>query len=113
MQAIAEIVCALKDRDGRILIPGFYDRVLPPSPKERDAWARLPFDEKDYTEKEMGARELVGEPGVPLFERVVGAADARGPRHPRRIHRRRREDRDSRARRRQDQPAPGGRSASR
>jgi len=69
-QAMAEIICALKDRDGRILIPGFYDRVVPPSAKEREAWARLPFDEKEYTEKEMGARELVGEPGVPLFERV-------------------------------------------
>jgi acetylornithine deacetylase/succinyl-diaminopimelate desuccinylase-like protein len=70
LQAIAEIICALKDRDGRILIPGFYDRVEPPSPKERQAWASLPFDEKDYLEKEMGARELVGEPGVPLFERL-------------------------------------------
>jgi acetylornithine deacetylase/succinyl-diaminopimelate desuccinylase-like protein len=70
IQAVAEILCALKDRQGRILIPGFYDRVQPPSPKERDAWARLPFDEKEYTEKEMGARELVGEPGVSLFERL-------------------------------------------
>jgi acetylornithine deacetylase/succinyl-diaminopimelate desuccinylase-like protein len=60
----------LKSRDGRILIPGFYDRVQPPSPKERTAWASLPFDEKEYAEKEMGARELVGEPGVPLFERL-------------------------------------------
>jgi acetylornithine deacetylase/succinyl-diaminopimelate desuccinylase-like protein len=68
--AIAEILCALKDREGRIRIPGFHDRVIPPSPKEREAWARLPFDEKEYTEKEMGATELVGEPGVPLFERV-------------------------------------------
>jgi len=71
-QAIAEILCALKDRDGHIKIPGFYDRVIPPSAKEREAWARLPFDEKEYTEKEMGARELVGEPEVPLFERVWG-----------------------------------------
>lgn len=70
MQAVAEIICALKDRDGHILIPGFYDRVVPPSPKEREAWARLPFDVDDYTTKEMGARELVGEPGVPLLERV-------------------------------------------
>ncbi len=69
-QAIAEIITALKDRDGRIQIPGFYDAVVPPSAKEREAWARLPFDEKEYTEKEMGAKELVGEPGVPLFERV-------------------------------------------
>ncbi len=68
--AIAEILCALKDRDGHILIPGFYDRVVPPSEKEKEAWARLPFDVKEYTEKEMGAKELVGEPNVPLFERV-------------------------------------------
>jgi acetylornithine deacetylase/succinyl-diaminopimelate desuccinylase-like protein len=70
LQAMAEIICALKDRDGRIRIPGFYDRVVPPSPKEREAWGSLPFDERDYTEKEMGARELVGEPAIPLFERL-------------------------------------------
>jgi acetylornithine deacetylase/succinyl-diaminopimelate desuccinylase-like protein len=70
LQATAEILSALKDRDGRILIPGIYDRVRQPSPKEREAWARLPFDEAEYTRKEMGASELVGEPGVPLFERL-------------------------------------------
>ena len=70
IQAAAEILTALKDREGRIQIPGFLDRVVPPSEKEREAWARLPFNEKDYREKEVGARELVGEPGVPLFERL-------------------------------------------
>ncbi len=70
IQAIAEILCALKDRNGHILIPGFYDRVVPPSAKEREAWGRLPFNEKEYTENEMGARELVGEPEIPLFERT-------------------------------------------
>jgi acetylornithine deacetylase/succinyl-diaminopimelate desuccinylase-like protein len=69
-QAVAEIICALKDRDGRIQIPGFYDAVIPPSAKEREAWDRLPFDEKEYTEKEIGAPALVGEPGIPLFERL-------------------------------------------
>jgi acetylornithine deacetylase/succinyl-diaminopimelate desuccinylase-like protein len=69
--AIAEIVTALKDRNGRILIPGFYDRVVPPSQKERDAWARLPFNEKEY-KFEMGAKELTGESDVPLFERIWG-----------------------------------------
>jgi acetylornithine deacetylase/succinyl-diaminopimelate desuccinylase-like protein len=70
IQAVAEILCALKDREGRIQIPGFYDRVQPPSPKEREAWARLPFDEAEYREKEVGAPELVGEPGVPVLERL-------------------------------------------
>src|SRR5579862_2139535 len=70
IQAIAEILTALKDRNGHIRIPGFYDRVTPPSQKERDAWARLPFDVADYTHKEMGAKELTGEPEIPLFERL-------------------------------------------
>jgi len=70
MQATAEILTALKDRNGHILIPGFYDRVVPPSAKEREAWARLPFDEAEYTHTEMGAKELVGEPEIPLFERL-------------------------------------------
>ncbi len=70
IQAIAEILSTLKDREGHIKIPGFYDRVVPPSAKERAAWARLPFDEKDYKEKEVGVKELVGEPEVPLFERL-------------------------------------------
>jgi acetylornithine deacetylase/succinyl-diaminopimelate desuccinylase-like protein len=72
IMAIAEILCALKDRDGHIKIPGFYDRVVPPSPKERAAWDSLPFDEKDFVEKEMGAKELTGEPEIPVLERVWG-----------------------------------------
>ncbi len=70
IQALSEILCALKDHEGRIHIPGFYDRVLPPAAKELEAWARLPFDEDEYKRTEMGVSELVGEPGVPLFERI-------------------------------------------
>lgn len=69
IQAIAEILTALKDRRGRIKIPGFTDRVRPPSDKEQAAWDRLPFSEKTYR-KEMGARKLVGEPGYSVFERI-------------------------------------------
>ena len=70
LMAIAEILSALKDREGHIRIPGFYDRVVPPSEKERAAWAKLPFDEREYKDKEVGVKELVGEPEVPLFERL-------------------------------------------
>ncbi len=70
IQAIAEILTALKDREGHIRIPGFYDRVQPPSQKERTAWSRLPFDVQEYKDKEVGVKELVGEPEVPLFERL-------------------------------------------
>lgn len=70
IMAIAEILCALKDRNGHILIPGFYDRVVEPAPAEKEAWASLPFDEKEYLEKEIGAPELTGEPGFSVFEKT-------------------------------------------
>jgi len=70
IMAIAEILTALKDREGHIKIPGFYDRVQPPSKKERDAWAHLPFNEREYKEKEAEVKDLTGEPEVPLFERL-------------------------------------------
>jgi acetylornithine deacetylase/succinyl-diaminopimelate desuccinylase-like protein len=70
IQAIAEILSTLKDREGHIRIPGFYDRVVPPSSKERAAWARLPFNEQEYKEKEVGVKELTGEPEIQLFERL-------------------------------------------
>jgi acetylornithine deacetylase/succinyl-diaminopimelate desuccinylase-like protein len=70
IQAIAEILCALKDRDGHIRIPGFYDRVQPPTVEERRAWASLPFDEHAYRTLEMKAPALTGEPGFSLFDRL-------------------------------------------
>ncbi len=70
LQAAAEIICALKDRDGRIRIPGFYDRVQPPSDKERAAWAQLPFNQDEFTRKEVGAKELTGEPDIAVLERL-------------------------------------------
>ena len=70
IQAIAEILSALKDREGHIRIPGFYDRVQQPTQKERTAWSRLPFDVQEYKDKEVGVKELVGEPEIPLLERL-------------------------------------------
>ena len=70
MQAAAELIAALKVRDGRIQIPGVYDRVIPPSDIEREAWARLPFIEEDYRAKEVKVSELTGEPGLDVFMRT-------------------------------------------
>jgi acetylornithine deacetylase/succinyl-diaminopimelate desuccinylase-like protein len=70
IQAIAEILCALKGRDGHIRIPGFYDRVRPPSATEREAWARLPFDEERFRTEELKASAITGEPEVDVLERM-------------------------------------------
>jgi acetylornithine deacetylase/succinyl-diaminopimelate desuccinylase-like protein len=70
MQALAEIISRLKGPDGKIRIPGFYRRVKKPSRKELDAWKRLPFKEKEFLKKEVGATALTGEKGIPVLERL-------------------------------------------
>jgi acetylornithine deacetylase/succinyl-diaminopimelate desuccinylase-like protein len=65
--ALAHIIAALKGTDGRILVPGFYDDVVPLSDRDREAFAALPFDEKAYRE-EHGLAALVGEPGYTTLE---------------------------------------------
>jgi len=68
--ALAQIIAKLKDESGRILIPGIYDTVTPPSIEELAAWKSLPFDEEHYRQTEVGSRELTGEPGYSVLERT-------------------------------------------
>jgi acetylornithine deacetylase/succinyl-diaminopimelate desuccinylase-like protein len=68
--ALAHILAKLKDENGHILIPGFYDDVLPPSAEELAAWKSLPFDEEHYRETEVGSKTLVGEEGFSVLERT-------------------------------------------
>lgn len=68
--SIAHILAKLKDEDGHILIPGFYDGIVPPSPEELAAWRSLPFDEEHYRVTEVGSRQLVGEHGYSVLERT-------------------------------------------
>jgi acetylornithine deacetylase/succinyl-diaminopimelate desuccinylase-like protein len=68
--ALAQVIAALKDPQGHILIPGFYDKVAAPSADELKAWKSLPFDEEEYRVSGVGSRELYGEPGFSVQERT-------------------------------------------
>ena len=68
--ALAQIIAKLKDENGHIAIPGFYDEVIAPSPEELAAWKSLPFDEEHYRKTEVGSRKLVGESGFSVLERT-------------------------------------------
>jgi acetylornithine deacetylase/succinyl-diaminopimelate desuccinylase-like protein len=68
--ALAQMLARLKDEEGHILIPGFYDDIIPPSPEELAAWDSLPFDEEHYRITEVGSRTLVGEAGFTVLERT-------------------------------------------
>jgi len=70
MQALAEMINKLKGPDGKILIPGFYQRVKKPTSAELASWKKLPFNEKNFMKKEIGTTALVGEKGFSVLERL-------------------------------------------
>src|SRR5947208_5503732 len=67
--ALAQMIAQMKDRGGRIKIPGFYDAVIPLKDEERQAWATLPFNEKQYR-KDFGIPKLHGESEYTTLERT-------------------------------------------
>lgn len=67
--ALARILARLHDAEGRITVPGFYDRVRDLSPEERTAIRDLPFEEGTLLE-ETGAPALGGETGYSALERL-------------------------------------------
>lgn len=66
---LAQMLAQMKDRGGRVKIPGFYDAVRPLEDAERQAWESLPFNERQYR-KQLGAPKLFGEHGYSTLERV-------------------------------------------
>ena len=68
--ALIEIISKLKDANGHILIPGFYDDVQKPTDDELKAWGSLPLDEEEYRKKEVGSSVLTGEPGYSVLYRT-------------------------------------------
>jgi acetylornithine deacetylase/succinyl-diaminopimelate desuccinylase-like protein len=66
---LAQMLAQMKDRSGRIKVPGFYDDVVELRPEERSEFSRLPFNERKYRQ-DLGAPKLFGETGYTTLERV-------------------------------------------
>jgi acetylornithine deacetylase/succinyl-diaminopimelate desuccinylase-like protein len=69
IHALAQMIAALHDAEGRVTVPGFYDAVLPISDAERREIAALPFDEREWL-RSTGAPASWGEKGYSTLERV-------------------------------------------
>ncbi len=69
LNVLGHIIAKLKDEDGKILIPGFYDKVRPLTDEERELMAQFPFDEEVW-KAEMGAPEAWGESEFSIVERL-------------------------------------------
>ena len=66
--ALVKLLAQLRDKNGRINIPGFYDDVVTLSTYERKQLARLPHKDDAYR-KFLGVPELFGEKGYTSVER--------------------------------------------
>jgi acetylornithine deacetylase/succinyl-diaminopimelate desuccinylase-like protein len=68
LHGLVEILAALRDKSGKVSIPGFYDAVIPLNEKEKKqiSWD---FDEHGY-EKMFGAKAIGGEKSFSPLERV-------------------------------------------
>ena len=69
-QALCWILAQLKNANGHVQIPGFYDDLQAPSAAELAAWKTLPFDEQKFLTEEIGAAALVGEANYSVLERL-------------------------------------------
>jgi acetylornithine deacetylase/succinyl-diaminopimelate desuccinylase-like protein len=67
---LCEMIASLKDENGQITIPGFYDKVVELTEEERNDLARAPFDKAEYMDDlEIGGM-LRGEKGYSAPERA-------------------------------------------
>jgi acetylornithine deacetylase/succinyl-diaminopimelate desuccinylase-like protein len=69
--ALGQIIAALKDRDGVVQVPGFYDDVVPLTDVDREIYRDLPYD-GDALMAEAGVPALAGEAGYTVPERRGG-----------------------------------------
>jgi acetylornithine deacetylase/succinyl-diaminopimelate desuccinylase-like protein len=70
LQALCEMIARLHDSQGRVLIPGFYDRVRQWNARERAYMQEVgPSDAKVL--RTAGAAQAWGEPGYSLYERTT------------------------------------------
>jgi acetylornithine deacetylase/succinyl-diaminopimelate desuccinylase-like protein len=65
--ALCQVIGKLRDKNGRVTVPGFYDDVQSLSVYEKRQAARQPFNEREYR-KFLGVPRLFGERGYSPIE---------------------------------------------
>jgi len=69
INVLCKMIASLHDENGKVAIPGFYDKIAALSDDERKAINKAPFDLEEY-KKELGIAEIVGEKGYTTLERT-------------------------------------------
>ena len=69
VNVLCTMIDSLIDKDGKITIPGFYDKVEELSAAEREEMNKAPFDLDEY-KADLGIKEVKGETGYTTLERT-------------------------------------------
>lgn len=69
IHVLSAIIAALRDGDGRITIPGFYDGVHEPSAEQLADWKALGLTEEEFLGG-VGLKASIGEKGRLLIEQI-------------------------------------------
>ena len=69
VNVLCEMIASLKDKNGKITIPGFYKDVQLVSKKDRAEMAKAPFNRKAYL-KDLGIADTKGEKGYSIMEQT-------------------------------------------
>jgi acetylornithine deacetylase/succinyl-diaminopimelate desuccinylase-like protein len=70
VNALARIVARLQDESGKVLVPGFYDRVRKLTARERANTKRLPFRRSEWLASACNPPSDWGERGFHVLERI-------------------------------------------
>ena len=69
INVLCEMIASLRDKNKKIIIPGFYDNVVDLSKSERKAIESIPFSLEDYQEG-LDVNSVEGEKGYSTLERT-------------------------------------------
>lgn len=69
VNVLCSMIASLHDENGKVTIPGFYDKVAELTASERKDLNKAPFDLNAY-KKELGIAEINGEKGYTTLERT-------------------------------------------
>lgn len=67
---VVEFLSSMRKPDGTVAIEGFYDNIVPPTAKEREMMAQMPFDEKKFMEK-YGLKKFAPPDDLSYMEKLM------------------------------------------
>ena len=69
INVLCQMISQLQDENGRVTVPGFYDKVKEYSQEEREVMSKVPLDLDEY-KRDLGIEDVQGEAGYSTYERA-------------------------------------------